>query len=152
MLGRVPDEAVGRGSTAYTVAVARNTEIVVVGGRVVAVCRCAARLEIQHTSSHSVEEHHDIGRAARPKNRTVLTVVGDRPDAGGGLDEGLVSVVVELRDEGLTRRRGERRVGDGGVLVEAVRNIRTVSTEVEGSQAVADVVVLVGVFGRGRAW
>ena len=72
------------------------------------------------------------------------------PDAGGGLDEGLVAVGVELRSECLIlRRRGRRRyIGYRRILVEVVGRVCAISAKVEGCQAVADVIIGIGVFGR----
>ena len=59
-LCRIPDEAVGRGSAADAVAMARDAKIVVVGERVIRVGGCAARLKILHMSAHAVELHDDV--------------------------------------------------------------------------------------------
>ena len=84
-----------------------------------------------------------------PENRAVLAVVGDGPDASCCLDQGLVSIVVELRSECLTRRRGESGVGDFGVLVELIRGVDGIRTALRRALAVADVVEVVAVAIRG---
>ena len=65
------------------------------------------------TAAHTVEGHRDHGVAGLPADGTILGIVGDRPHAGLGLDEGLVSIVVVLG----------REVVDGGVLVEIVGGV-----------------------------
>ncbi len=47
--------------------------------------------------------HHYVRRAARPRDRPVLAVVGDLPHAGGGLHQRLVPVEVVLGDEVITQ-------------------------------------------------
>ena len=107
------------------------------------------RFEILNTAAHAVVLHRDVRRAARPQDGAVLAVVGDAPDASGGLYERLVSVQVELRSELFLRRVGDNAPYQR-VLVEAIGDVCAVGAEVERREAVADVVVLVGVFGRRR--
>ena len=77
-----------------------------------------------------------------PENRAVLAVVGDGPDAGRGLDESLIAVVVG-GSESLTRRREERGVGDFGVLVELISRVDGIHAALGRCLAVADVVEIV---------
>ena len=52
-----------------------------------------------HAASHAVECHRDDGVAGLPTHGAVLGVVGHLPDAGRGLDEGLVAIGVVLGHE-----------------------------------------------------
>ena len=81
-------------------------------------------------ATHTVEGHRDHGVARLPADRAVFCVVDNRPNAGLGLDEGLVSVSVILW----------REVVDLGVLVEGVGRVGFAL----GGRAVSDVVVIVG--------
>ena len=65
------------------------------------------------SATHAVKGHRDHGVALRPTDGTVLCVVDNRPNAGLGLDEGLVSVSVILW----------REIVDGGILVEVVGGV-----------------------------
>ena len=121
-----------------------DAEITVVHEAVVGVCDAVHRLDVFDAPPHTVELHHDVRRFALPQDRAVLAVVGDLPIAGRGLYKRLVPVVVELRQESSGAFRDVR------VLVEAVGNICTISAEVERFDAVADVVVLVGVLRQVR--
>lgn len=76
--------------------IAGNQEIIVVGKGVAAVRQCCASLKILNAAAHAVELHDYVGCAIRPEDWAVLAIVGNRPDAGGGLDQGLVAVIVEL--------------------------------------------------------
>ena len=67
------------------------------------------------------------------------------PHAGGGLHQRLVPVEVVLGDEVITQSHRVTEVGDERVLVEEVCCVGAVRAEVSGSDAVAEVVVLVGV-------
>ena len=87
---------------------------------------------ICHSATHAVVRHRDqcgsggVGSGGvdeSPLNRAVLAVVDDLPDTGFCFDQRLVSIVVELRSKSLTRRRGERGVGDFGVLVELISRV-----------------------------
>ena len=98
-------------------------------------------------AAHAVEGHHDVGGATRPGDRSVLAVIGDGPVAGRGANKRLVAVKVELRHECLSSGCG---VGNRGILVKAVRLIDAAVAEVQRGEAVADVVVLVGVFVQRR--
>ena len=79
---------------------------------------------------HTVEGHRNHGVAGLPADGSVFGVVGNRPNAGLGLDEGLVSIVVVLG----------REVVDGGVLVEIVGGVGFAF----GDCAVSDVIVGIG--------
>ena len=79
---------------------------------------------------HTVEGHRDYCVAGLPADRTVFGVVQNRPNAGLGLDEGLISVRDVLGDE----------VVDGGILVEVVGGVGLAF----GGGAIADVIVIVG--------
>ena len=142
-LGRIPSE--GEVTRVVVRAVQPlDAEITVVHEAVVGVCDAVHRLDVFDAPPHTVELHHDVRRFALPQDRAVLAVVGDLPIAGRGLYKRLVPVVVELRQESSGAFRDVR------VLVEAVGNICTISAEVERFDAVADVVVLVGVLRQVR--
>ena len=89
-----------------------DTEIVVVDEALeeVGVGGLGAHLD---SATHAVKGHRDHGVALRPTDGTVLCVVDNRPNAGLGLDEGLISVRVVLG----------REVVDGGVLIEVVGGV-----------------------------
>ena len=97
------------------------------------------------SATHAVEGHGDDGIAGFPADGAVFGIVGYRPNAGLGLDEGLVSVSVILW----------REVVDGGILVEVVGGVGfafgdgTVSdiivgirSVIRGDQLIADVVAV----------
>ena len=84
------------------------------------------------TAAHAVEGHRDHDVAGLPTDGAVLGVVGDRPNARLGLDEGLVAIRVVLGREIVNR----------GVLVEVVGGVGLAL----GDGAVADVVIGVGNF------
>ena len=107
-------------------------------------------LNIFDTPPHAVELHSDIRAAALPQDGAVLGVVGNLPDACRGLYQSLVAVVVELGEEFLPQRRGVAEIGDLGVLVEAVSRVGMIGAKVQRGSAVANVVVLVGVFRQVR--
>ena len=46
------------------------------------------------TAAHAVEGHSDDGVAGLPPDGAVLGVVGDRPNTGFRLDEGLIAIVI----------------------------------------------------------
>ena len=81
-------------------------------------------------ATHTVEGHRDHGVARLPADRAVFCVVDNRPNAGLGLDEGLVSVSVILW----------REVVNGGILVEVVGGVGFAF----GGGTVTNVVVIVG--------
>ena len=62
--------------------------------------------------------HHGIARAVGEAHGAVLRVVDGGPDAVFCLDERLVTICIELRNEGISTI-----LGDGGVLVESIRCI-----------------------------
>ena len=106
-----------------------DAEIVVVDETLEGFC---ATLHCSHfdTSAHAVEGHGDHGVAGFPTDWAVFGVVQNRPNAGFGLDEGLIAIVVVLG----------REVVDGGVLIEVVGGVGLAF----GGRAVSDVVVIVG--------
>ena len=109
-LGGVPDIGlVGRGVGAAELA---DAEEVLVDE---ALEEVEARGERAHgdAAAHTVEGHGDHGVAGLPTDGAVFGIVGDRPNAGLGLDESLISIVVVLG----------REVVDGGVLVEVVGGV-----------------------------
>ena len=79
-----------------------------------------------------VEGHGDHGVAGFPADGAVFGIVNDGPNAGFGLDEGLIAIVVVLG----------REVVDGGVLVEVVGGVGLAL----GGRAVSNVVVCIGNF------
>ena len=83
-----------------------------------------------HAAAKAVEGHRDESVAGLPENGAVLGIVGYVPNAGGGLDEGLITVGVVLG----------REVVDFGVLVEVVGGVGFAL----GSGTVSDVIVIVG--------
>ena len=91
-----------------------------------------SRLAIVHATAKAVEGHRDYGITGFPPDGSVLGVVDDRPNAGLGLDDGLISVRVVLGDE----------VVDGGILVEVVGGVGFAF----GGRAVSDVIVGIGNF------
>ena len=108
-----------------------NAEVVVVDE---ALKRFYAILHCAHFDSapHAVEGHGDHGVTGLPTDGAVFGIVNDRPNAGLGLDEGLVSIVVVLG----------REVVDGGVLVEVVGCVGLAL----GGRTVSDVIVGIGNF------
>ena len=82
------------------------------------------------TAAHTVEGHRDHGATGLPADGAVLGVVGYLPDAGGGLDEGLITVGIVFGHE----------VVNLGVLVESVGGVGLAL----GDGAIADVVVGIG--------
>ena len=80
-----------------------------------------------------------------PKNRAIFVVVLDSPNTGCGLNQYLIAVVVKLRNKFHTRRRGERGVGDGDVLVELICHVDGIGAALARGFAVADVVEVVSV-------
>ena len=103
----VPDIGVEEGVIGATELL--DAEVVVVDEALekVGISRLGAHF---NAAAHAVESHGDYGVSLRPTDGAILGVVDDRPHAGLGLDEGLVSIVVVLG----------REVVDGGVLVEVV--------------------------------
>ena len=83
-------------------------------------------------AAHTVKGHRDHGVAGLPTDGAVFGVVGDRPNARLGLDEGLISIVVVLG----------REVVDGGVLVKVVGGVGLALS----GRAISDVVVGIGNF------
>ena len=87
----VPDIGVEEGVVGATKLL--NAEVAVVDEALeeVGVGGLGAHLD---SATHTVEGHGDDRVALRPTDGTVLCVVDNRPNAGLGLDEGLVSVSV----------------------------------------------------------
>ena len=88
-----------------------------------------------NAAAHAVEGHGDHGVAGLPADGAVFGIVQNRPNAGLGLDEGLVSIVVVLGREVVNR----------GVLIEIVGGVGLAF----GGGAISDVVVVVGDLIRG---
>lgn len=111
-LRRIPSEGEVNGVVGGSIE-PLDAEVAVVNEAVVGVGdghrgrRPSHRLKVFHAPPHTVVLHHDVRRAARPRDGAVLAVVGDAPDASGGLYERLVSVQVELRCELFLRRVGD---------------------------------------------
>ena len=91
-----------------------------------------AHFAMVHAAAHAVEGHGDYCVVGLPVDGAVFGVVDDRPNAGLGLDDGLISVRVVLGDE----------VVDGGVLIEVVGGVGLAF----GGRAVSDVIVGIGNF------
>ena len=70
-------------------------------------------LLVVHAAAHAVEGHGDHGVAGLPADGAVFGIVQNRPNAGLGLDEGLISIVVVLGREVVNR----------GVLIEIVGGV-----------------------------
>ena len=68
-------------------------------------------------------------------DRSIFAVVGDRPDAGCGLYQRLVAVIVKLWCE----------VINGGVLVERIGCVDGICATLERGFAVADLVKVIGI-------
>ena len=129
---------------------ALDAEVAVVYEAVVGVGDAVRCLDVFDAPPHAVELHYNVRRSASPGYWPVLAVVGNLPDAGRGLDESLVAIQVKCGDKFLAQRRRVAEVGYLGVLVEGVGCIGSVRAEVEGREAVPDVVVLVCVFVQRR--
>ena len=111
-----------------------DTEIVIVDEalkRFYAIFHCAHF----DTAAHAVEGHGDHGVAGLPADGAVFGIVGDRPNAGLGLDEGLISIRIVLG----------REVINGDVLVEVVGGVGLAF----GGGTVSDVIVGIGSVIRG---
>jgi len=128
-----------------------DEKIAIVGEYFICICRGTAGFEIGDSAAHAIVRHGDkclsvcVGRCAFPQDGSVLAVVGDGPNTGRCLNQGLIAIVVILRLKLHLRR-------DGGiapyhrVLVEAVGSVCAVSAEVKGGNAIADVVINAGIF------
>ena len=103
-----------------------DAEVVVVDEALEGFCAIFHRTHL-HAAAHAVKGHRDHGVALRPTDGTVLCVVDNRPNAGLGLDEGLVSVSVILW----------REIVDGGILVEVVGGVGLAL----GSGTISDIIV-----------
>ena len=108
-----------------------DAEVVVVDEALEGFCAILHRAHFD-SAAHTVEGHRDHGVALRPTDGPVLCVVDNRPNAGLGLDEGLVSVRIVLG----------REVVDVGVLVEVVGRVGLAF----GCRAISDIVVGIGNF------
>ena len=93
---------------------------------------------LRHAAPHSVVAHHDVSRAASPQDGAVFAIVGDRPNAGRGLHQRLIAVVVKIGDKHIFTYRGNLRV-----LVQFIRDVCRVRAALEGCFAVADWVILI---------
>ena len=82
------------------------------------------------TAAHAVKGHGDHGVAGLPTNGAIFGIVQNRPNAGLGLDESLIAIVVVLW----------REVINGGVLIEVVGGVGLAF----GGGTISDVVVIVG--------
>ena len=83
-------------------------------------------------AAHAVEGHGDDRIALRPADGPVFGIVQNRPNAGLGLDEALISIVVVLGHKVVNR----------GVLIEIVGGVGFAF----GGGAVSDVIVGIGNF------
>ena len=126
-LGGIPD--VGLIEGVVGAAELLNTEEVFVEKTLLKVGRRRNRAH-GDAAAKAVEGHRDHGVAGLPADGAVLGVVGYLPNAGGGLDERLVSVGIVLGHE----------IVDLGVLVERVVGVGLTL----GGDSVADVVVGIG--------
>ena len=109
-----------------------DAEVVVVNEAEVRGNLIVSCLLIVHAAAKAVEGHRDDRVAELPADGAVFGIVGNRPNAGLSLDEGLIAIVVVLR----------REVIDGGVLVEVVGGVGLAL----GNRTVSDVVVGIGNF------
>ena len=89
-----------------------DAEVVVVDEALEGFCAILHRAHFD-SAAHAVKGHRDYGVALRPTDGPVLCVVDNRPNAGLGLDEGLISIRIVLGHE----------VVDGGVLIEIVGSV-----------------------------
>lgn len=76
-----------------------NTEIPVIDESVVCIGDGVDGLDIFDATAHAVELHRDVRRTTCPQDGAIFSIVGDGPDAGGGLYERLVSVQIKLRNK-----------------------------------------------------
>ena len=106
-----------------------DAEVAVVEEDGVGELRGAIHLTVGDAATEAVKGHRDDLRPLRPTDWPVLGVVLHLPNAGCGLDGGLIAVAVVLGHE----------VVDGGVLVEVVGSVALAL----GGGAIADVVVSV---------
>ena len=108
--GRIPDVGLKEGVVGTTKLL--NAEVVVVDKALKGFYALLHRTHFD-AAAHTVEGHHDNRVAGFPANGAVFGVVQNRPNAGLGLDEGLVPVGIVLRREVVNR----------GVLVETVGRV-----------------------------
>ena len=103
---------------------------------------------------HAIKGHGDDRVALRPADGAVFGVVDDRPNAGLGLDEGLISVCVVLGREVVNRGVLVEVVGRvglafvGGTISDVIVGIGNI---VCGNELVSDVVTILLVILRGAA-
>ena len=123
----IPDVGVEEGVVCATELL--DAEVVIVDE---ALKRFLAILHRAHfdAAAHAVKGHGDYCVAGLPTDGAVLGVIGDGPNAGFGLDEGLIAIVVVLG----------REVVDGSVLVEVVGRVGFAL----GGGTVSDVIVGIG--------
>ena len=105
-----------------------NAEVVVVDKALKRFCGILHRTHFD-SATKAIEDHRDHGIARLPVDGAVFGVIDDRPNAGLGLDDGLISVRVVLGDE----------VVDGGILVEVIGGVGLAF----GGGTVSDIVVIV---------
>ena len=108
-----------------------DAEVVVVDEALEGFCAILHRAHFD-SAAHAVEGHCYDSIARLPTDGPVLCVVDNRPNAGLGLDEGLVSVRIVLGHE----------VVDGGVLIEIVGRVGLTL----GGGTISDVIVGIGNF------
>ena len=120
-----------------------DAEVVVVDEAEVRGNLTGARLVVLHAAAKAIESHCDYGITGLPIYGAVLGVVGYAPDAGLGLDEGLISHLAHARGRmySIVVVLG-REVIDGGVLIEVVGSVGFAF----GGRAVSDVIVGIGNF------
>ena len=82
---------------------------------------------LRHAAPHSVVAHHDVSRAASPQDGAVFAIVGDRPNAGRGLHQRLIAIVVKLGNKRIFACRGNLRV-----LAQFIRGVRRVRAAFRG--------------------
>ena len=104
-----------------------NAKIAVVEEDGVSELRGAIHLAVGDAAAETVKGHCDDLRPLRPTDRPVLGVVLHLPNAGCGLDGGLIAVEVVLGHE----------VVDGGVLIEVIGSVALPL----GGGAIADVII-----------
>ena len=126
-LGGIPDVGVEEGVVGATKLL--DAEVVVVDKALEGFFAILHRAHFD-SAAHAVKGHGDHGVAGLPADGAIFGIVQNRPNAGLGLDEGLIAIVVVLW----------REIVDGGVLVEVVGGVGFAF----GGRAVSDVVVIVG--------
>ena len=103
-----------------------DAEVVVVDEALEGFCAVLHRAHFD-AAAHAVKSHRDHGVAGLPTNGAILGIVQNRPNAGLGLDEGLIAIVVVLGHKVVNR----------GVLVEVVGGVGFAF----GSGAISNIIV-----------